>query len=192
MSNCCDIVNDDPNLKMNHFEVLSRNFAMGVVKWYMKFSETPIVSLYVNRMIVQKIYFTYEIATAFLESCEEATHVFHESFPLNHDNVRYVLDEARENMDQATAYIAEVENSYPTVIQAVHTARAATVLLKHKKQMLKGMYEEGFVDENDYTTLRKEIDHGLIEVQIHDFKLEKVHFNEVLTECPLFSSLSPS
>ena len=53
----------------------------------------------------------------------------------------YVLDEVRENMDQAIAYIAEVENSYPTVIQAVHTARAATVLLKYKKHELKDMYE---------------------------------------------------
>ena len=120
-------------------------------------------------------------------------HVFKESFPLSgHDNLHYVMDEVRENMDQAIAYIAEVENSYPTVIQAVHTARAATVLLKHKKHELKEMYEEGFVDENDYNILRKEIDEGLVEVQIHDFKLEKVHFNEVLTECPLFSCLSPT
>lgn len=31
------------------------------------------------------------------------------------------------------------------------------------------MYEEGFVDETDYTTLRKDIDQSLIEIQIHDF-----------------------
>ena len=53
------------------------------------------------------------------------------------------------------------------------------------------MFEDGYFDEGDYGTLRKEIDHGLVEVQIHDFKLEQVHFNEVLTECPLFSVLPP-
>lgn len=75
------------------------------------------------------------------------------------------------------------------MIKAVHTARAATLLLKHKKHVLKEMFEDGYFDETDYSTLRKEIDHGLVEVQIHDFKLEQVHFNEVLTECPLFSVL---
>lgn len=94
-------------------------------------------------------------------------------------------------MDQAIAYIAEVENGYPTIIQAVHTARAATVLLKHKKHVLKDMFEDGYFDEVDYSTLRSEVDHGLVEIQIHDFKLEQVHFNEVLTECPLFSVLGP-
>ena len=66
LSNTCDIVNDDPSLKMNHFEVLSRNFAMGIVKHYFSFKDTPIIGPFVTRLIVQKIYFTYEIASAFL------------------------------------------------------------------------------------------------------------------------------
>lgn len=31
------------------------------------------------------------------------------------------------------------------------------------------MYEEGFVDGTDYTTLRKEIDQSIIRVQLEDF-----------------------
>ena len=55
--------------------------------------------------------------------------------------------------------------------------------------MLKEMYEEGFVDENDYTILRKEIDQSIVGVQLKDFELSEIKFNEVLTECPLFSAL---
>lgn len=49
-------------------------------------------------------------------------------------------------MDQAIAYISEIENGYPTIIQAIHTARASTILLKHKKHVLKDMYEDGYFD----------------------------------------------
>ena len=151
---------------------------MGIVKYYLKLKDTPIIGLYMTRMIVQKIYFTYEISTAFLDACEEALHIFKENFPLStHDNVHYVMEEVKENMDLAINYIAEIEHNHRNVIQAVHTARAATVLLKFKKHQLKEMFEEGFVDESDYSALRKEIDYGLIEIQIHDFRLENVNFN---------------
>lgn len=55
------------------------------------------------------------------------------------------------------------------MIKAVHTAKASTVLLKHKKHMLKEMFEEGFVDESDYTILRKEIDQSIVGVQLKDY-----------------------
>lgn len=76
-------------------------------------------------------------------------------------------------------------------MKAVHTVKASTVLLKHKKYMLKEMFEEGFVDESDYATLRKEIDQSIVDVQNKDYELSEIKFNEVLTECPLFSCLPP-
>lgn len=51
------------------------------------------------------------------------------------------------------------------------------------------MYEEGFVDGTDYTILRKEIDQSIINVQLEDYELTDIKFNEVLTDCPLFSAL---
>ena len=92
-------------------------------------------------------------------------------------------------MEQAIAYVAELENNYPMVIKAVHTTKASTILLKHKKHKLKEMLEEGFVDDGDYADLRLEIDQSLVKIQIKDFELSEVKFNEVLTECPLFSNL---
>lgn len=61
----------------------------------------------------------------------------------------------RDSQEQAIAYVAELENGYPKVMKAVHTVKASTILLKHKKYMLKEMFEEGFVDETDYSILRK-------------------------------------
>ena len=43
--------------------------------------------------------------------------------------------------------------------------------------MLKELHEEGFVDDTDYNTLRKEIDQSMVAVQIHDFELSEVKFN---------------
>ena len=57
------------------------------------------------------------------------------------------------------------------VIKAVHTAKASTVLLKHKKHRLKDMFEEGFVDDTDYQILRKEIDQSIVQVQTKEFEL---------------------
>ena len=52
------------------------------------------------------------------------------------------------------------------------------------------MFEEGFVDEGDYQELRKEIDRDLVKVHLNEYKLEDIHFNDILTDCPLFSSLT--
>jgi hypothetical protein len=63
------------------------------------------------------------------------------------------------------------------------------MLLNHKKRILEEMYNGGFVDTTDYSTLRKEISIGLLNVQTHTFELSDIKFNEVLTDCPLFASL---
>ena len=155
----------------------------------MKCKNMPLIGSTATKWLINKVFFAYEISTAFIESAEETIHVFEHSFPLNTEHLNYVLGEVKDNLEQAISYVAELENNYPMIIKAVHTTKASTVLLKHKKHMLKEMYEEGFVDETDYSTLRKEIDTSLVQVQIHDFELSEVKFNEVLTECPLFSSL---
>lgn len=43
------------------------------------------------------------------------------------------------------------------------------------------MFDEGFVDETDYSSLRKDIDLALVNVQTFDFELSEVRVNEVLT-----------
>ena len=190
LSEKCDIVNDDVTKPLRYFEILSSNFTMDTVKLYMRCKDWPIVGPTATKFIINKVYLAYEMSTAFIECCEETLHVFEHSFPIQHtENLDAVLREVSDNVEEAISYVAALENNYPTVIKAVHTTKASTVLLKHKKHMLKELHEEGFVDDTDYNTLRKEIDQRLVAVQIHDFELSEVKFNEVLTECPLFSNL---
>lgn len=72
----------------------------------------------------------------------------------------------------------------------MHTARASTILLNHKKIKLESLHEEGFVDGKDFEDLRKEIDRSLVNVHFNEFRTDEIRFNEVLTDCPLFSSLT--
>lgn len=58
-------------------------------------------------------------------------------------------------MDLFIAYMGQLENSFPDVISAVHTRRASTIVLKDKKNNLKKMYEEGFIDQHQFEILRK-------------------------------------
>lgn len=51
------------------FELLSRNFTMDVLKYYIKLKDAPIIGLYMTRQIIQKLYLNYEIATSYLECC---------------------------------------------------------------------------------------------------------------------------
>jgi hypothetical protein len=115
---------------------------------------------------------------------------FEESFPLHPDHLRYVLEEVHENVEAASTYVSELENSYPTIIQAVHTERATTILLKSKKNSLKSFYEEGYIDEKDYSALRQEVDHALVRIRSNNIRIEEIKFSEVITQCPLFSALS--
>ena len=128
---------------------------MDSVKYYLKMKNWPIVGPMFTKMIINKVYDAYEITTAFVDACEEAVHVFQHSFPLSNQQLHYVFDEVKDNIEQAVLYVSELQNNYPTVIKAVHTAKASITLLKHKKHKLQEMYEEGFVDATDYSILRK-------------------------------------
>lgn len=63
-------------------------------------------------------------------------------------------------------------------------------MLKNKKNSLKKMHEEGFIDDLQYQALRKEIDINLVSVHLAPLKLEELRVNEILIDCPLFSTLS--
>ena len=72
----------------------------------------------------------------------------------------------------------------------MHTERATTILLKHKKHKLKELFEQSYVDEAEYAALRYEIDSSLLKYKNNNYLLEEIKFSEVVTQCPLFSSLS--
>lgn len=83
LSESCGIANDEVGEGFRFFEVLSSNFTMDTMKFYMKFKDTPLVGSKITEMLIQKIYFIYEITTTFIEACDETLHVFEHSFPLH-------------------------------------------------------------------------------------------------------------
>jgi hypothetical protein len=83
-----------------------------------------------------------------------------------------------------------LESNFPDVISAVHTKRASTILLRNKKNHLKKMFEEGLLDERQYSMLKKEIDESLLKVNHLELNLGHLRVNEVLLSYPLFESLS--
>jgi hypothetical protein len=109
-------------------------------KYYVRFKDTPLIGRTCTKLLISKVYDAYEITTTFVEACEEAIGLFEHSFPIANEHLSYVMREVRENVEQAMNYVSELENNYPTVIKAVHTSKASTVLLKHKKHKLEQMY----------------------------------------------------
>ena len=122
---------------MNYFNVLSSNFTRESIAWYFKFKDFPIIGKTITNLLINRLYEAYEITTTLIESSEHAIHVFENSFPLHTEYLNYVLSEVKDNIDQAVNYVAQLENSYPKLIKVVHTVKASTTLLKHKKYLLK-------------------------------------------------------
>ncbi len=52
------------------------------------------------------------------------------------------------------------------------------------------MFEEGLLDERQYSMLKKEIDESLLKVNHLELNLGHLRVNEVLLSYPLFESLS--
>ncbi len=140
MSVSCDVANDNAQDKLKYFEQLTQTFALDTVKLYTHFKDWALIGPFFTRVLVSKIYFVYEVAVIFTESCEETMRVFRNDFPINNDQLKEVIEEVKENVDQAISYINELESNFPDVITAVHTRRAATIVLKNKKNSLKKMH----------------------------------------------------
>ncbi len=192
LSDSCDIMNDDVRNKLHYWNIISANFTPETLKYYIYFKDYPLIGSFMQKILVQKIYFMYEISTAFTEACEEATSSFHRNFPIGKSSHAFgnAMKEVADNIESATFFISEIEGNYNSIIKAVHTSRAATILLKHKKHELKNMYEEGYVDEGDYDTLRKEIDHSIVDVYLHSFRLDPEAIGDINVEVPILSTMN--
>ena len=70
LSDSCDIVNDTTTEHLNYFEILSSNFTMETVRFYMYFKHVAFIGPWVTRMLISKIYFVYEVTVVMIEACE--------------------------------------------------------------------------------------------------------------------------
>ena len=65
---------------------------METVRFYMYFKNVAFIGPWVTRMLIQKIYFVYEVTVVMMEACEQTEHVFHHTFPLNTEYLKIVLE----------------------------------------------------------------------------------------------------
>ncbi len=63
------MVNDNVDAKLNYFQLLSSNFTMDSVKYYLKLKNMPILGPTFTKMLISKLYDAYEISTSFIEAC---------------------------------------------------------------------------------------------------------------------------
>lgn len=115
--------------------------------------------------------------------------MFKSSFPLHISHLNFVLKEVKENLEEAVNYAYELEVNYPSIVKAVHTKKAVTILLDHKSFVLKEMYKEGFMDEVDFEKLKQELSQKIIDVRHRHFELHDAQFHQILTATPLFAIL---
>ncbi len=66
LSDSCDIVNDATTEHLNYFEVLSSNFSMETVRYYMYFKSIALIGPWITRMLISKIYFVYEVTVVMI------------------------------------------------------------------------------------------------------------------------------
>lgn len=69
-------MDDTLSSKLNYFDLLSRNFAIGSMKYYFRFKDTPFIGPLFIHLLINKVYDAYEITDAFVEACEEAIQLF--------------------------------------------------------------------------------------------------------------------
>eukprot|EP00919_Chromeraceae_sp_WS-2016_P064671 GHVR01153189.1.p3 GENE.GHVR01153189.1~~GHVR01153189.1.p3 ORF type:complete len:123 (-),score=7.48 GHVR01153189.1:762-1130(-) len=108
LSDSCDIANDNASIRLRYFDILSSNFTINHLKYYMYFKDYALIGNFIVRIIIQKVYFAYEISTSLLEACEECSHRFHEAFPLNTEHLNSVMNEVKDSIDQAVTYMNEI------------------------------------------------------------------------------------
>ena len=52
LSSSCDIANDNTHSALNYFEILSRNFTMNTIEYYLWFKNLTFVGPWVKRMLI--------------------------------------------------------------------------------------------------------------------------------------------
>ena len=79
---------------------------MASVKYYTYFKDVTFLGIYANGLLVEKFYYIYEISVIFIEACEEAENAFHKGFPVNSEHLKNLLDEVKDNVEQAISFVA--------------------------------------------------------------------------------------
>lgn len=70
LSSACNISNDEVNVKLRYFDILSGFFNLDSIGWYLRFKSTPLIGEYCTRSAIHIIYYIYEASSVFIDACE--------------------------------------------------------------------------------------------------------------------------
>ena len=74
----------------------------------MRFRNAPLIGRYCTLSAVQRIYTAHEVSTVLVEASEEAIQDFQANLPVNPDLLNIVIEEVRESIENAIAYLEQL------------------------------------------------------------------------------------
>lgn len=90
---------------------------------------------------------------------------------------------------KAEEYVDSLQESFPEIIKAVHSKRAAQAILEHHKKFLNQYKDKGYIDESDYNNLRNKLDKKMMNLMSINFNWKVPDFQFFVMEFPIFHSL---
>lgn len=97
---------------------------------------------------------TYATSTAFIQVAHEAQ-TLEKEFPIQKEFVSQIFKELAMDIFEAEHYISDLSETFPDILRAIHTKRAAMSLLEVQRKGLNLYKNQGFIDSFEYNTLRQ-------------------------------------
>ncbi|KAL4508105.1 hypothetical protein ABPG72_021478 [Tetrahymena utriculariae] len=195
LNECINVSLDNTNLPLIVWNNIYSNFTdFATIRLMFRLKNWFLIGTMAKNYITHHMAFVYEVTTAFITSAEEAEHLLH-NYPLGQQFISKIVNELKNQVNDAYKYISELQNKFPEIIKAIHTKRAASALLETQKKFLNEYKNNGYIDDGDYNDIRKKVDLRCLELENMTFNWQDVSelqsFNTFVLRFPIFSSLLP-
>lgn len=100
-----------------------------------------------------------------------------------------MIEEVNLEIHKAEEYVDSLQESFPEIIKAVHSKRAAQAILEHHKKFLVDYFSKGYIDEADYNLLRNRLDQKMLNLMQMNFNWKLPDFQFFVMEFPIFHCL---
>lgn len=187
-----DINLDHTSQILNIWELLFVSFtSFGSIKFFFRAKEMSFVGKFAQYYITKHLGFIYDVTTSFI-ACANEVLTLQQHFPMNKSAVKIVMEEILNEINKAELYLGSLNDTFPEIIRAIQTKRAAHSILMHQKMYLEETQQNGLVDEKEYNQLKRDIDVKLVHLENHVFDWEVPTFHSIVMEFPIFNTLNKS
>ena len=108
LSGTIDFLLDDTSAKIKFWDLLVKNFTFYDIKYWMKIKDWIIVGKYAQKVIVNRVFFVYDVCSTLVMSCSEAVSLFRLSYPVRKEYITTIVQEIEENIYLAESYLHEM------------------------------------------------------------------------------------